>query len=186
MSLTTAQLATLRSDIAADGVLNAIQNTPDGAFAIADAYNLLAVPAFTVWCNTVATDDIFNAIAWANLTPNDAPDTTQQWLNRALACQGKQFNVQTMLSGRTQLFTGKANIRAGLQDALTNVPSGAGGALVAAGWVAVRDGPLKRSALRIEKLFADTAGGNGAFATPAALVVEGKINYNDVLNARAN
>ena len=85
MSLTTAQLATLRADIAADGVLNAIPNTPDGAYAIADAYNLLAVPTFTVWCSTVATDDIFNAISWANLTPNDAPDTTQQWLNRAMA-----------------------------------------------------------------------------------------------------
>jgi hypothetical protein len=184
--MTPAQLATLKADIAADGTLNAFPNNADGAWAIAQAYGLLASPTFTVWCNTVATDDIFNAISWANLTPNDSPDSTQQWLNRAMACQAKQFNIQTMLSGRTQLVTGKSNIRAGLQDALTNIPSGTGGAIVAAGWVAVRDGPLKRSATRFEKLFADTSGGNGAFATPAALVLEGSVSPTDVQAARSN
>jgi hypothetical protein len=186
MALTTAQLAALKAAILADNTLNTLPANSDGDFAIAAAFNLTATPTFTVWCNTVAADDIFNAVVWANLTPNDAPDTTQQWLNRAMACQAKQFNIQTMLAGRTTLFTGKSNIRAGLQDALTNVPSGTGGALVAAGWTAVRDGPLKRSARRIEALFADTSGGNGAFATPAALVFEGAISYQDVGSARSS
>ena len=187
MSLTTAQLATLRADITADGTLSQIPNNSDGAYAVAAAYNAAAVPTFYVWCSSVSVDQIFNTVTWANLTPADAPDTTQLWMNRALACQGKKFNIQTMLTGRTSLLTGLASVRAGLQDALTNIPSGAGGSILTAGWVALRDGPLKRTATRGEQLFANTAGGNGlALATPAALVIEGQITVSDVLNARAN
>ena len=185
--MTTAQLATLRADINADGTLSQFPNNADGAYAIAAAYNLLASPLFYVWCSNVAVDQIFNAVTWANLTPTDAPDTTQLWMNRALCCQGKQFNIQTMLTGRTTLLTGLATVRAGLQDALTNIPSGASGAILSAGWVALRDGPLKRTATRGEKLFADTAGGNGlALATPAALVVEGQIQPQEIQAARSN
>jgi hypothetical protein len=181
MALSPAQLAALKADIIADGALNAIPNSSDGNYAIAAAYNLDAAPVFTVWRSTTPADDVFNGITWANLTPNDAPDASQAWLNRALACQGKQFNVQTMLSGRTTVASGKINIRAGFQDALTNVPSGAAGAAVSAGWVTVRDG-MKRNATRAEKLFA--TGGNGAFATPADLVLEGRISLQDVTDAR--
>jgi hypothetical protein len=182
MSLSPAQLAALKADIIADGALNAKPNNQDGDMEIADAYKATAVPDFTVWRSTTSADDVFNGITWANLTPNDAPDASQAWLNRALACQGKQFNVQTMLSGRTTVASGKINIRAGFQDALTNVPSGAAGAAVSAGWVTVRDG-MKRSANRGEKLFAT---GNGAFATPADLVFEGNLTWQDIYNARSS
>jgi hypothetical protein len=183
MSLTSGQLAALKADILADGTLNAKPNNQDGDLEIAAAYNLTAVPDFTVWRSTTTTDEIFNGVTWANLTPNDAPDGTQTWLNRALACQGKQFNVQTMLSGRATLASGKTNVRAGLQDALSNVPSGAAGATVSAGWTVVRDS-MKRNATRGEKLFA--TGGNGAFATPADLAFEGNLSWQDVYNARTS
>ena len=180
MSLSTAQLATLKADILADATLNAKPNNSDGNTEIVDAYKVDAV--FTVWRSTTETDEVFNAVTWANLTPNYAADGTQLWLNRAMACQGKQFNVQTMLTGRTTIASGKVNVRAGLQDALTNVPSGTGGTTVAAGWVAVRDG-MKRVANRGEKLLAT---GTGTFAAPADLGFEGSFTTDDIHAARVS
>ncbi len=105
---------------------------------------------------------------------------TDQGLNNAifqsrqLACQTKQMNIQTMLTGRDTIDGSKANIRAGLQDALTNIPSGANGAVRSAGWTNVRDGVIARVVTRLEKLFA--TGGNGSTpATAATLVVEGDL-----------
>lgn len=185
MALTTAQFnAAVKADIAANSDLNTNPNNDDGAYAIAALYNVSAVPSFTVWCSTIPSSQIFNGIVWANLTPNDAPDGTQVWADRSLCCQGKQFNIQTMLGGQQSLSTGLASIRAGLQDALTNIPSGTGGAIVSAGWVALRDGVLKRLATRLEKLLADTSGGNGAAATPAALVYEGQVTPQAIAAAR--
>jgi hypothetical protein len=180
MPLSASQLATLKADIAADGVLSALPNFGDGPYTIAKAYNVLDA-TFTVWRSNTSADDIFNGVVWANMTPADAPDGTQTWLNRAMACQGKQFNLQTMLTGRSTIASGRSSIRAGLQDALTNVPAGAGGATVAAGWVSVRDS-MKRLATRAEKLF--STGGNGAFATPSDLNFEGQISFQDVIDAR--
>lgn len=181
MALTTAQQATLKAAILADGVLNALPNNSDGAFEIAAQLNAQASPDFYVWRSTTSTDIILNNVVWANMTPLDAPDGTQLWMNRALACQGKQFNVQTMLVGRTSVPSGKTTFRNGLQDALTNIPAGAGGALIAAGWIAVRDS-MKRLANRVEQVFA--TGGNGALATPADLAFEGSVSYQDVYTAR--
>lgn len=180
MSLTTAQLAALKANIQGTSTLNSSVALQDWA-AVANYYNTIASPTFTVWCSTVPTAQIFNSIIWANMTPVDAPDGTLTWETRSLCCQGKQFNLQTMLGGQQQLSTGLASIRSGLQDALTNLPSGASGALLSAGWVTLRDGPLKRSATNGEKVFA--TGGNGAFATPADLGFEGTIQPSDVQTA---
>lgn len=128
-------------------------------------YNSNASPAFYVWRDTTPTSEIYDAINWANFTPADAPDATAAWTNRSLACQGKQFNLQTLLSGRESINTGKTNIRAGLQDALTNIPSGAGGANAVGGWPAVKNA-IQRPATRFEKLFAT---GTGTTNTPATL-----------------
>jgi hypothetical protein len=48
-SLTTPQLQTLRGAITADALLNNQPQSDDGDQAIADAMNLAAAPAFTVW-----------------------------------------------------------------------------------------------------------------------------------------
>jgi hypothetical protein len=181
MALSTAQLATLKADILADGALNAKPNNSDGDLEVAAAYNIVDA-SYEVWASTTSADIVSNGITWANLTPTDAPDSTQLWMNRSLACQGKQFNVQTMLAGRASIASGKSNIRAGLQDALTNVPSGAAGATVSAGWTGVRDS-MKRLATRAEKLFAT---GSGTFASPSDLVFEGNLSWQDVYNARSS
>lgn len=182
--MTTAQLATLKADILADNALNVFPNNSDGNSAIATAYALFPGVDFFVWATAVPVRDIFDAIVWANLTPTDAPDGTATWTNRSLACQGKQFNVQTLLMGQAFINGAKVNVRAGLQDALLAVPSGVAGATQSAGWVPVRTA-LARKANRLEKLFANTVGGNGALAQNAAtMVIEGAITFSDVTDAR--
>lgn len=179
--MTPQQLATLKADILADPVLSALPMNSDGAFDIAAAYNAFDA-AFMVYRTAMPTQEIFDQIVWANLTPSDTPDGTQLWMNRVLACQGKQFNIQTMLTGRAALDVSRPNVRAGLQDALTQVPSGAGGAIRAAGWVGVRDA-MPRLARRVEKLFAT---GTGTIASPATMGYEGQLSYQDVEQARAS
>lgn len=180
--LTTAQLTAIKAEIVADPVLNALPNGADQAFAIADALNAAASPDYIVWQTSVPSQTLFDAIVWANLTPQDAPTTGTDlvWLNRAMACQGKQFNLQTILTGRESINPSKANIRAGLQDALTQIPSGASGTLRSAGWTAVQTA-MQRKATRAEKVLAT---GLGTAASPSLMGFEGALSYQDVLNAR--
>lgn len=179
-ALTPAQQATLKADILADPVLSEKPMNSDGAYDIAAAYNLPAAVDYYVWKTSISTSDVFDQITWANFTPQDAPDGTQAWANRSLACQGKQFNVQTILTGRESINPSKANIRAGLQDALTGLPSGASGANKNGGWANV-NAVLYRKTNRIEKLLAT---GSGTTVSPSLLGYEGSISYQDVELAR--
>lgn len=184
--MTNAQLQTLKTFIVNDATLNAFPNTTDGNIDLAAALDVPASPTFYVFRTNIPTQEIFDQVTWANLTPSDAPDGTQAWLNRSMACQGKQFNLQTLLMGQDAINASRSNVRAGLQDALTGVPSGANGATQAAGWVGVRDTVLARPATRGEKLFATTTGQlDGSTAAKAAtLVIEGRISAQDVNAAR--
>jgi hypothetical protein len=190
MALTSAQYATIKADIAANSDLNTKPNTPDGNFEVARLYNLLASPDFYVWRTEVAVQEIYNQINWVNLTPVDAvPDATVTtgtaltYLNRAMVCQAKQFNLQTLLLGQGTINAARSNVRAGLQDALSNYPSGVNGALIGGNWVAVRDNALARKATRLEKLL--SAGGTGANAQNASTMgFEGGISPDDVTTAR--
>lgn len=185
MTLSPAQKATLKAAILADQSANAFYSVGDLS-GLAGYYNALVSPAFYVYRTAVPTSEIFDAVIWANFTPSDAVPTDTSLNNdifqsRQLACQTKQMNLQTMLTGREAIDGSKANIRAGLQDALTNIPSGANGATRAAGWVTLRDGVLVRLANGLEKLFA--TGGNGATAqTAATLVVEGGLSPAELVN----
>lgn len=182
MALTTQQKATLKADILASPAANALYESGDLS-GLATYYNAIAAPAFYVFRTSIPTSEIFDGVVWANFTPSDAVPTDTVLNNaifqsRQLACQTKQMNLQTMLSGREAIDGSKANVRAGLQDALTNIPSGNSGALRAAGWVTLRDAVLARTATRLEQLFA--TGGNGqAASTAATLVVEGAIAYTE-------
>jgi hypothetical protein len=186
VNLTTSQLTALKADIVSDGALNGLPMTSDGATAIVAAYSVIVAPDFFVYRTRIPVQEIYDQIQWAKMTPTDAPDGTAAWTNRSLACQGKQFNLQLLLQGSQQSIDGtKSNVRAGLQDALTNVPSGVSGVTQAANWVGVRDNALARKATRAEKLFASTANGNGATAaTAATMVVEGALSVDDVMSAR--
>lgn len=166
VNLTPSQLATLKAAIIADANLAALRAAHDTQ-GITDYLN--ADGALAVWRTAVPTKVLFDQIVWANLTPSDAPDGSQTWQCRSLACQGKQFNLQLIFASRETIDPSKVNVRAGLQDALTNVPSGAGGATVSAGWVNVRTA-MQRVATNCEAIFANTG------ASPASLVVEGEID----------
>lgn len=179
--MTPAQNAAIKADIAANSDLNVFPNTSDGNFEIARLYNLAAAPDFYVWRTNVPTAEVFDMVQWAKLTPADAPDGTLAWQCRSLACQGKQFNLQTILTGRDKIDASKANIRSGFQDALTNVPSGAGGAGQPAGWGALQTA-LSRKATRLEKLLST---GNGTQASPGTMGFEGLVDYVAIGEARA-
>lgn len=180
MPLTSAQLQILKTDIANSGDLNSQPNNDDGNFEISRLYGLDSSPNFYVYKNNIPVQEIYNQITWANLTPTDAPDGTTTWLNRAMMCQSKQFNLQIILQGQSFIDATKNNLRAGLQDCLTNVPAGISGANVSAGWVPVRDS-LYQVANRGEKLFASGIGTSG---NPATRTVYGKISVSDVGSAR--
>lgn len=179
--MTPAQLITLKAAIAAetDPVFVGYR-TAGSTGSMADWYNVPST--VVVWRSTTPTGEVFNSVTWANLTPNDIPDGTLVWECRSLACQGKQFNLQTMLGGQQSVASGKVNIRNGLQDALTNVPAGAAGALIGAGWLVVR-AAIQRFATSGEKIFAT---GTGTAALPSDLGFEGSISNGDILKALAS
>lgn len=177
MSLTITQLSALKSEILADSTLMDAWNI--GAVnQVAAAFNTVD-STYSVWRSFVPVPEVFDAILWANLTPTDAPDGSTAWTNRALACQGKQFNLQTILTGRDSISGSKNNVRAGLQDALSNVPSGVGGSLVSGGWGAVK-ATLTRRATRGDKLFSS---GLGTLTAPSVLGFEGNVTDTHVENA---
>jgi hypothetical protein len=209
MALTAAQKTSLKNAIAANTTapggnsaytatpINQIPNNGDGNQAIADWYNIPASTNFFVWNSAAPIASVYDNVTWANLTPTDAVPTTAGtfasvseavlvWHGRSLACQGKQFNLQTILIGSQGTINGtKSNIRAGLQDALTNVPSGVNGGTVAAGWTSVRDNVLSRKATNAEKLLADTTNGNGSSGQTSAFpAFDGTLSAGDVDAAR--
>lgn len=177
-TLTTQQKATILANINASPDLVGQQDVE-----IARLYNLPASPSFYVYRAAVPVQEINDQITWANYTPADAPDGTQLWLNRATAAQGKQFNLQTLLIGaQGALNATRPNVRAGLQDATTGLPTGSNGASVSGGWVGIRDNALGQLATRIEKLLATTtAQQDGSTAAKAATrTFEGAITAQDI------
>lgn len=188
MSLTPAQSTALKAAIGANPTWAAFPLTPDGFLDLSTALNAQATPAFWVWSRNADLTAIKAAVVWANLTPADTPDGTQAWANRSLQCQGKQFNLQLILpqaGGFGSTFNASdVNLRAGLQDALTGVRSGVGGASQSAGWTAVQQ-VLARRAKFGEKILADTTTGDGSTRVLSAnLVFEGDLSAADVQTAR--
>lgn len=143
-----------------------------GQFSLLKDYYAAPDPGpFFVWRYNVPVEDIFDAINWQNLTPAVPSNVANQdtaALFRSNVCVSKQVNLQLMLQGRQTLDATRASTRAGLQDALTDVPSAVNGSARQAGWTNVQ--PLMaRTASRIERFFAAAAGGaNGDGSTAIA------------------
>ena len=156
--LTPQQLTALKDDIAADPVLSLIPQTSDGAFEVAQAYNLEASPLFWVWKSLVSLGDVGRAFVASEVE-----------------------SLTTAENGRLQTFaqyniTGISPSRIDHRTFFDGVFSGAGGA----GTRAALDTLWKREVLRIEQLLAT---GTGSLASPATLGHEGTISYRDVLAA---
>jgi hypothetical protein len=185
--MTPQQLTALKNEINADPALSALPNTPDDAFVIAAALNQLASPDYLVWRTEVPVQAIFDAIEWSKYTPVDAADNSVIYTNRLLLIQTKQMNLQNMIVGRETVDALKANIRAGLRDAVIALPAGAGGALVSAGGAsgATVLAACTRQATRGEKVLVAQANVTTGTTTAAIMGYEGQIGYQDVLAARA-
>jgi hypothetical protein len=161
MPLTTAQLATLKTAINADGTLSALPLTSASSLIIRDAFNAPASPAFTVWRTNVGiteTGASFNGSEWAGMT------------------SANHTRLQTVAQYADAGYNAaKADIRAMFND----IWSGAGGTLTRAALLVL----WKRLATRAEKLYA-TGPGTGSDASPATLVFEGAITADEVQAAR--
>ena len=177
--MTPEQTLTLLAAINAETNLDVAKTQHDqyGVAAMMEYFNM--VDTSIAWNTSTPTNNVMDKVVWANLTPTDTADGTQTWANRSLACQGKQFNLQTLLQGRQFIDASKSNIRAGLQDALTNIPSGVAGANQGGGWVNVNLS-MQRPMTKGERVFAT---GTGTTASPAILTFEGTLSWQDVYNA---
>lgn len=184
--MTPAQNAAIKADIAANSDLNIFPNNSDGSYAIAELYNLPAVPAFNVWRTDAPVQAIYDAINWSLYTPVDAPEASGLYAARALAIQTKQMNLQNMLIGRDTLNCSKLNVRAGLRDAVIAVPAGANGVSVSPGGAsgATVLANCIRPATRLEKLLSVGSAATGS-TTANLLGFEGIVSYRDIDTARA-
>ena len=167
-ALTPAQLATLRADILADATLNAHPQTPDGAAAIAMAYNLPATPNFWVWRTVVTQSELVNT------TSVDA--TTFTWVGNGFITRstGEQ-------AAWRELFGDQGSVNAALpqvRQAFTDIFSGTGNAAANRTHLAA---VARRLATRAEKLF---AAGTGSTVSPAVMGFEGLVTLQEVQDAR--
>ena len=166
--MTPAQIAPFKADIiaksAAGQPLQAMVSGNDWQ-GVAAWYN--ADSATNIWRPDAPRDAVFGAVVWKNMTVSDAPPSgatsvtdgsAQHYANRCLQCQGFQINVQTMVPPGVSALPGdQSGYRQGLQDALSAIPSGVGGAAQDAGWIAVRN-VLRRLGTRFEVLFSASEG----------------------------
>ena len=181
--MTPAQLTALKADILANPDLNSQPMSNLGSIEIARLYN--SASTTDVWRTDAPVNAINDAINWSSFTPVDVADGTAIYTNRLLLIQTKQINLQSMLQGRTSVDASRANLRAGLRDAVTALPAGVAGAAIAAGGpggVTVLNA-LVRKATRAEKLFAVTDATTGS-VTAKLLVFEGTVSGDEVQTAR--
>ena len=158
--MTPAQQATLKADIIAKSqsgqpleamvAINDWQN-------VAAYYNTENSPT-NVWRPDAPKSKVFGAIVWKNLTQVDTPDATAIYTNRVLASQSRQMNLDILLPPTAETLPGdEVGFRQGLQDALTDIPAGVGGALLAGGWRAVQN-VLRRPGTPFEVMFSTVDG----------------------------
>ena len=191
MALTPSQLTTLAAHIRANtdpAVVSALANGQDNE--IARLYNLPASPAFPLWRTDASVDAIIDSITWASYTPNDkvsgtdTDPTLSRKIGWLLEIQTKQMNLQLMLQGRSSINANKASLRAGLRDAVIQVPSGVGGAATAPGGASGANvmSAMTRNASLVEKALAGAQETTGT-VTANLVGFEGQITSDDVAAA---
>lgn len=193
--MTPAQLQTLKTAINGSGTWSAFPNNDDGNFALTAALNQSANPAFSVWRTDAPVADIIDSIDMSKYTPNDtvagsdSGDTLHRKNGWLLTAQTKQMNLQLLLQGRDRLNCSKPNVRAGLRDAVMQLPTGAGGAMTAPGGTggATVLSVCVRNALEAEKILATASQGSDTTGTVTARVLgyEGAVSPSDVQQSRS-
>jgi hypothetical protein len=162
-ALTSAQLQTLKTDIAASPDLSFQPNTADGAFEIARLYNLTASPSFTVWRKNVSITEVGDRISGTELAGLSSLNNTRLQTVVVLSANG----INPSLPDRRQFFD--------------DIFSGAGGVQTRANLLAL----WKKLATRGQKLFSTGTGSDVSPATTAANIGDGfLVSITDVLIAR--
>ena len=190
--MTPEQIATLKADILDSPDMSSQPASKAGSQAIADLYN--AASCTDVWRTNANVLSIYDAIDWSKYTPVDAVPSIdvatgngaiQQFNVRLLIIQTKQMNLANMLQARSTVDASKANLRAGLRDAVIGLPAGAGGASVVAGGAGGSNvlNACARKATRFEKLFATSQATTGT-VTANLLVLEGVVSVDEIQVAR--
>jgi hypothetical protein len=167
--MTPAQLSTLKADIAANPnptgqpgsiyatvAVNLVPNNSDGNAAIAFWYDQATNPVKVVWRNSIPVYQVGNSMLSADVANLTATNLTR---------------LQTLAQYALQGFTGSVDTEAGFNDIFSSAPNTQ--TRLHTVW--------RRTALRIEALFAT---GTGSDAVPATLVFEGQISGGDVNTAR--
>ena len=166
MPLTSAQLAALRADILADPALSGQPNNSDGNLAVANAYNLAAAPAWTVWRKAVPLAEIAGALNGTELAGLTTGNHT------------RLQTVVTLINAAGGANPSDADQRAFWDD----IFSGAGGANTRAALL-----PLwKKLATRAQKLFSTGTGSDATPATTAANVPDAFLLSADEVQAARN
>lgn len=169
MPLTAAQLQALKTDILADPALAGQPNNSDGAFAIAAAYNLAAVPDFWVWRTSVTKEELVQSAS--------VDGTTFSWTGAGFITRsvGERDAWRELFGEGGTCNPSLANVRQAFQDIFSGGTAPAPANRTHLATVA------RRKALRGEKLFAT---GTGSTVSPAVMAVEGNLSYQDVQTAR--
>lgn len=167
--LTPVQLAALKADILADPAFALVPNSPDGAFEIAAAYSLTAVPNFWVWRTAVTKDELVNApsidgtvFAW----------TGTGFITRSV---GERDAWRELFDAGGVVNPSLPQVRQAFLDIFSGGTAPAPANRTHLATVA------RRKARRGEKLFAV---GVGTTASPATMAGEGDLSYQDVQTAR--
>lgn len=156
MTLTPAQQLVIQNYVLATPSLSSKPQTADGAWDIAIALNLSATIACTVWKTKVEVDEIMrNGMDWTQV-------------DNLSVGKARIWDWMTKLGG---FNASKINVRAGIDAAWVGT----------AAMLAVRASiyvHCKRLASQAEKLLATGTGVDPA--SPATLVYEGNLNYQEV------
>lgn len=169
MEITPAQKAAILANIAASPDLNAVPNTGDGAYALADLYNAPAVPDFIVWKTYLHEQEI------TSLTSSEG--TVWSWPSFISRSAAEQVGWGRMFNGTYSVNPSLPQVRIAFND----IFSGGTGVAQRTHLVAIS----KEKATRLEKLLADTSGGAGTVVAPATRTYVGKIQPDDIRNLRA-
>lgn len=167
MTLTPAQLTTLKNDLAASEFSGAAKNS-DTAFAVAAAYNANASPDFWVWRTRVSKDELVGATS--------VDGTTFSWTGTGFItrAQGERDAWRELFNGAGFCNPSLPSVRQAFADIFSGAtaPAPANRTHLTA--------TARRKATRAEKLFAT---GTGSTASPAVMGAEDALTGNDVLQA---
>lgn len=153
MALTEQQQAALAADVANDPAFAELPHNSDGAYAVAQAYNVI-VPAFIVWKTSVHKNEVGKAFVASAL---------------AAITAGNNDKLANFAAWNETVNPSRLDQRAFFDDIFSVSAGASTRAALLALW--------KRSATRAEKLFAT---GTGTDAAPATMTFEGSLSYNEV------